>query len=131
MFCWFCHDAAHFKSQICRYTNTFLETGIGSLAVMSLNRRVYPFLYMSYRKSRSITTHSKIAVVKVYWRLYQHQSTGNNSSTIYHYGLAESYNPWSTATLCSTNSIDNTGRDFSIILSDGFLSSSSFLWQWL
>ena len=76
---------------------------------------------MSCRKSRSITTHAKIAVVQVYRKLYQPQSTGNNNSTIFHYGLAESYNPWSTATLCSTNSIDNTGRDFSNILSDGFV----------
>ena len=38
----FCYDAAHFNTQICKYTNTFLENGIGSLAVLSLNRRVIP-----------------------------------------------------------------------------------------
>ena len=42
VFCWFCHDAAHFNTQICKYTNTFLENGIGSLAVLSLSRRVIP-----------------------------------------------------------------------------------------
>ena len=42
VFCWFCHNVSHFNTQICKYTNTFLENGIGSLTVLSLNRRVIP-----------------------------------------------------------------------------------------